>query len=76
MQGYLRNPLFFRVFVPRQINGGQASYFRDEALAFLSDLAVALWLTAESLPLIAFCWIWTLVPGCLSNARKTRSPNR
>jgi hypothetical protein len=27
--GLLYNPFFFRVFVPRQINGGQASYFRD-----------------------------------------------
>jgi hypothetical protein len=32
---FLYNPLFFRAFVPRQINGGQASCFRDELLAFL-----------------------------------------
>jgi hypothetical protein len=32
---FYRTPFFFRVFVPRQINGGQASCFRDEHLAFI-----------------------------------------
>ena len=32
---FYRTPFFFRVFVPRQNNGGQASCFRDEPLGFI-----------------------------------------
>jgi hypothetical protein len=40
---------FFRVLVPRQIDGGQASCFRDGSLplAFLLGLAVVHWSTAD-----------------------------
>ncbi len=32
---FYRTPFFFRAFVPRRINGGQASCFRDEPLNFI-----------------------------------------